>query len=96
MNFVKNKEKNPQRLCVTRSRNSVHLTLMVMWHMLTPRDMIDVHSNSLCTLKNELASDCDDIGVQLSMGRRTLLAATRRLIDGVPSENTRAVSKHVY
>lgn len=47
----------------------------------------------LCTLKNKLASDCDDIGVQLSMGRRTLLAATLRLIDGVPSENNEAVSK---
>ena len=45
----------------------------------------------LCTVrrtgKNALASDCDDMGVQLSIGRRTLLAATRRLKDGVPSEN---------
>lgn len=39
------------------------------------------------TLKNAVASDWDDIGVQFSIGRRTLLVATRRLKDGVPSRN---------
>jgi len=39
-----------------------------------------------CTLKKALASDCDEMGVQFNIGRRTLLAATRRLNDGLPSE----------
>lgn len=38
------------------------------------------------TLKNALASDCDEMGVQFNIGSRTLLAATRRLNDGLPSE----------
>jgi len=38
------------------------------------------------TLKKALASDCDEMGVQFNIGRRTLLAATRRLNDGLPSE----------
>ena len=44
-----------------------------------------------CTLKNELASFGDAIGVQLSIGRRTLFVATRRLKDWVPSENKLAI-----
>ena len=38
------------------------------------------------TLKKALASDCDEMGVQFNIGRRTLLPATRRLNDRLPSE----------
>ena len=43
------------------------------------------------TLKNALASECDEMGVQFNIGSRTLLAATRRLNDGLPSEKKKNV-----
>lgn len=47
------------------------------------------------TLKKALASDCDEIGVQFNIGRRTLLAATRRLNDGLPSAKKPSVFKKI-
>ena len=76
-------------------KRNIFLAIVILWHSWYWKGCIwCVSFWSLqrlywdYTLKNELASDCDAIGVQFSIGRRTLLAATLLLIDGVPSENT--------